>query len=252
MVGPPLDDRPDDERLHFADRSRPGVSARVAPEGARSQCTGFRRRGATSDGDRRPKKGAAYGAEKCRKWCQTPRIESVAACIRLHRKGSPTPANGSARKRKKPREKRGFLRCFASNGTAERVGFEPTVELPPHWFSRPAQSAALSPLRILLLRRVSCISAVRPATCQNGERQKTQNGIRGIPKRETERSPQTLHRAAGQWPKCFTRPGGRRKTDDFGTDRDGALTKYLMERQEWQAVTVHAPTTPGCERLRGR
>ena len=30
---------------------------------------------------------------------------------------------------------------------AERVGFEPTVHLHAHWFSRPAQSATLSPLR---------------------------------------------------------------------------------------------------------
>ena len=30
----------------------------------------------------------------------------------------------------------------------ERVGFEPTVELPPHRFSRPAYSTALAPLQI--------------------------------------------------------------------------------------------------------
>ena len=37
---------------------------------------------------------------------------------------------------------------------AERVGFEPTVSLRPHWISSPAQSATLSPLlrRHLILR----------------------------------------------------------------------------------------------------
>ena len=35
----------------------------------------------------------------------------------------------------------------ASDFQAEREGFEPSVGFPPHWFSRPAQSAALSPLR---------------------------------------------------------------------------------------------------------
>ncbi len=36
---------------------------------------------------------------------------------------------------------------LASDFQAEREGFEPSVRLPPHWFSRPAHSAALSPLR---------------------------------------------------------------------------------------------------------
>lgn len=31
---------------------------------------------------------------------------------------------------------------------AEREGFEPSVSLHPHWFSRPAQSATLSPLQV--------------------------------------------------------------------------------------------------------
>jgi hypothetical protein len=39
------------------------------------------------------------------------------------------------------------LHRHASNCPAEREGFEPSVQLPAHRFSRPAHSAALAPLR---------------------------------------------------------------------------------------------------------
>ena len=42
----------------------------------------------------------------------------------------------------------GVSRVAARNKGAEREGFEPSVGLLPHRFSRPAQSAALAPLRI--------------------------------------------------------------------------------------------------------
>ena len=38
---------------------------------------------------------------------------------------------------------------------AEREGFEPSVELPPHILSRDAQSATLSPLHAFLCTNVS-------------------------------------------------------------------------------------------------
>ena len=56
-----------------------------------------------------------------------------------------------------------------------------------------------------------------------------------MPSRKTERFPLTLHHATGQWSKCFTLPGGRRKSVYFGTDRDTALAQYLAERDDWQA-----------------
>ncbi len=38
--------------------------------------------------------------------------------------------------------------CLMAVDEAEREGFEPSVPLRTHWFSRPAQSAALSPLQV--------------------------------------------------------------------------------------------------------
>jgi len=46
--------------------------------------------------------------------------------------------------------------------------------------------------------------------------------------------PLTLHRASGQWSKCFTLPDKKRKTVYFGTDPHEALRQYLDERLEWQ------------------
>src|SRR5262249_401971 len=52
-----------------------------------------------------------------------------------------------------PPNRAGFVRLRAKckhlllKELAEREGFEPSVTLPPHRFSRPAQSAALAPLR---------------------------------------------------------------------------------------------------------
>ena len=40
---------------------------------------------------------------------------------------------------------------------AERVGFEPTVPVKVHWFSRPAHSATLSPLRMCSWRAIIVI-----------------------------------------------------------------------------------------------
>ncbi len=56
-----------------------------------------------------------------------------------------------------------------------------------------------------------------------------------MPRQKTERFPLTLHHATHQWSKCFTLPSGKRRTVYFGTDRDGALAKYLKEREDWQA-----------------
>ncbi len=42
----------------------------------------------------------------------------------------------------------GFGSVAGARAVAERVGFEPTVELPRLRFSRPSDSATLAPLRI--------------------------------------------------------------------------------------------------------
>ena len=47
-----------------------------------------------------------------------------------------------------------FLRCLEDLNyslMAERVGFEPTKELPLRWFSRPVLSTAQPPLQIVVL-----------------------------------------------------------------------------------------------------
>ncbi len=46
---------------------------------------------------------------------------------------------------------------------AERVGFEPTVPLPVHWFSRPAHSATLSPLRPFSFPKGRVYRTLQPA-----------------------------------------------------------------------------------------
>ena len=53
--------------------------------------------------------------------------------------------------------------------------------------------------------------------------------------KKPERFPLILHHATKERSKCITLPSGRRRSVYFGTDRDGALAKYLKEREDWQA-----------------
>src|SRR5260370_17071837 len=45
---------------------------------------------------------------------------------------------------------------------AERVGFEPTVQLPGQRFSRPPDSATLAPLHALSINHLACCSPTDP------------------------------------------------------------------------------------------
>ena len=85
--------------------------------------------------------------------------------LRTKRPARPVEASGTACRslictsgRDKPGRKSkspGCLRGYdAGNSRAERQGFEPWVPLRAHWFSRPAQSATLSPLRLAGHRRI--------------------------------------------------------------------------------------------------
>ena len=77
VAGPALDHRPHDERLHLADRSRPGVRPCVPSPDPGVRREGSRGGRAFGNGDGWPGKGAHSGAERCRKGCHSPRIGSV-------------------------------------------------------------------------------------------------------------------------------------------------------------------------------
>jgi len=71
----------------------------------------------------------------------------ASVCTELDRKPPRSDRAGDARNPEENGVSCVRLHQTASDCQAERVGFEPTVPLRAHWFSRPAQSAALSPLR---------------------------------------------------------------------------------------------------------
>jgi integrase len=54
-------------------------------------------------------------------------------------------------------------------------------------------------------------------------------------KPKSARFPLTFHKATGRYCKAFTLPNGRRRMVYFSSDADESMTKYLTEREDWQA-----------------
>ena len=146
---PAFDDHIDDGPIHASGyrgpdrRSGPAArhpNQRDGQRGGRTARNRHRRSG------RAPEKGAACGAEGCRKRCQTPRIGHVEVRTKLHRRRTNDDKHTAPTKRKKPRRNRGFSRQVASvrikRTRAEGKGFEPSTGFPAPDFESVAHAGA--------------------------------------------------------------------------------------------------------------
>ena len=158
VVGPALDYRPYDERLHVVDRWRPGISPGDSSPDPGARRDRSRGRCATGNGNGRPRKGAHLvptGAETGAVRLASETSEPAPDCIEKGQENRETRRLENARTPGKNGEFRASLHQPASDCKAERAGFEPAVRQAPHRFSRPAHSAALAPLHLMAQRLTS-------------------------------------------------------------------------------------------------